>query len=43
MITRRFGRTDHLSTIAIFGTAGLYNGTPEMADQAMEYILDAGD
>jgi len=42
MKTRRFGRTGHMSTIAIFGTAALYNGTPEMADKAMEYILDAG-
>lgn len=42
MLTRRFGRTDHKSTVAIFGTAALYNGTPEMADQAMEQILTAG-
>lgn len=42
MQTRRFGRTGHLSTIAIFGTAALYNGTPEMADQAMQQILAAG-
>jgi aryl-alcohol dehydrogenase-like predicted oxidoreductase len=42
MKTRRFGRTGHMSTIAIFGTAALYNGTPEMTDQAMEYILEAG-
>ena len=42
MQTRRFGRTGHMSTVAIFGTAALYNGTPEMTDQAMKYILAAG-
>jgi len=42
MLTRRFGRTGHLSTVAIFGTAALYNGTPEMTDRAMEQILAAG-
>lgn len=42
MLTRRFGRTEHPSTVAIFGAAALYNGTPEMADQAMELILSAG-
>jgi aryl-alcohol dehydrogenase-like predicted oxidoreductase len=39
MIKRKFGRTGHMSTVAIFGTAALYDGTPEMADKAMEYIL----
>ena len=42
MQTRRFGRTGHQSTVAIFGTAALYTGTPEMTEQAMEYILAAG-
>lgn len=42
MLTRRFGRTEHMSTVAIYGAAALYNGTPEMADQAMEQILAAG-
>ena len=42
MLTRRFGRTGHPSAVAIFGTAALYNGTPEMAEQAMEHILAAG-
>ena len=42
MLTRRFGRTNHASTVAIFGTAALYDGTPEMADKAMEQILAAG-
>jgi aryl-alcohol dehydrogenase-like predicted oxidoreductase len=42
MLTRRFGRTGHLSTVAIFGTAALYTGTPEMTNRAMEQILAAG-
>ena len=42
MLTRRFGRTEHQSTVAIFGAAALYDGTPEMTDRAMQLILDAG-
>jgi aryl-alcohol dehydrogenase-like predicted oxidoreductase len=42
MKKRKFGRTGHLTTIAIFGSAALYEGTPEMTDKAMGYILDAG-
>ncbi|MFC1996444.1 aldo/keto reductase [Chloroflexota bacterium] len=42
MLTRRFGRTEHLSTVAIFGAAALYDGTSEMADKAMEQILVTG-
>ena len=42
MLKRRFGRTGHDSTLAIYGTAALFEGTPEMAEKAMEYILDAG-
>ena len=42
MQTRRFGRTGHMSTIAIYGTAALYVGTPEMAERAMQDILNAG-
>lgn len=42
MDKRRFGRTGHMSTIAIFGAAALYEGTPEMTDKAMEHILTAG-
>jgi aryl-alcohol dehydrogenase-like predicted oxidoreductase len=42
MQTRRFGRTGHKSTVAIFGAAALYTGTPKMADQAMEFIQNAG-
>ena len=42
MEKRKFGLTNHMSTVAIYGAAALYDGTPEMAEQAMEYILDAG-
>ena len=42
MQTRRFGRTGHMSTVAIFGAAALYNGTPAMTDQAMQHVLAAG-
>jgi aryl-alcohol dehydrogenase-like predicted oxidoreductase len=42
MQKRKFGRTNHMSTAAIFGTAALFNGTPEMTDKAMGYILEAG-
>ncbi len=40
MNKRIFGRTGHMSTVAIFGTAALYNGTPEMTNKAMEHILE---
>jgi aryl-alcohol dehydrogenase-like predicted oxidoreductase len=42
METRRFGRTGHMSTVAIFGAAGLSQVTQEVADQAMEQIIAAG-
>ena len=42
MQTRRFGRTGHMSTIAIFGAAALYVGTPEMTERAMQAVLNAG-
>jgi len=42
MQTRRFGRTGHTSTVAIFGAAALYTGTPAMAEQAMQQIMAAG-
>jgi predicted aldo/keto reductase-like oxidoreductase len=42
MLKRKFGRTNHMSTVAIFGAAALSNGTPEMTDKAMGYILEAG-
>ena len=42
MITRKFGRSGHLSTVAIYGAAALYAGDDEMTEKAMHYILDAG-
>lgn len=42
METRPFGRTGHLSTVAIFGAAALSKVTQKQADQAMQLVLDAG-
>jgi len=42
METRRFGRTGHMSTIAIFGAAALGDVSQETADQVMESIIQAG-
>lgn len=42
MQTRRFGRTGHYSTVAIFGGAGLGRVTQDVADRAMEQIIAAG-
>ena len=42
MQTRRFGRTGHLSTVAIFGAAAFWNITQDDADQVMEQVIAAG-
>jgi aryl-alcohol dehydrogenase-like predicted oxidoreductase len=42
MEKRRFGRTGNQSTVAIFGGAGLGRVTQEVADRAMEQIIEAG-
>ncbi|MGB8984224.1 MAG: aldo/keto reductase [Anaerolineales bacterium] len=42
METRRFGRTGHMSTVAIFGAAALGDVSQETADQVMESIIQAG-
>lgn len=42
MEKRRFGRTDHQSTIAIFGTAAFYEISQVEADKAMEKVIAAG-
>jgi aryl-alcohol dehydrogenase-like predicted oxidoreductase len=42
MEKRRFGRTNHMSTVAIFGGAALWDTTPERADAAMEQVIAAG-
>ncbi len=42
MEKRRFGRTGHLSTIAIFGAAAFWDVTQEQADKVMQMVIDAG-
>jgi predicted aldo/keto reductase-like oxidoreductase len=39
MEKRRFGRTGHDSTVAIFGAAAFYDISQDEADQVLEYIL----
>lgn len=42
MEKRKFGRTNHMSTVAIFGGAGLWDTTQDVADRAMEQVITAG-
>jgi aryl-alcohol dehydrogenase-like predicted oxidoreductase len=42
MEKRRFGRTGHMSTVAIFGAAALWDATQAEADAAMEQAIAAG-
>jgi aryl-alcohol dehydrogenase-like predicted oxidoreductase len=42
MEKRRFGRSGHMSTIAIFGGAALWEITQEDADRVMEMVIQAG-
>jgi len=42
MQTRRFGRTGHMSTIAIFGAAAFWEISQSDADQVMEQVIEAG-
>src|SRR5687768_8816641 len=42
METRRFGRTGHMSTVAIFGAAAFSQVSQEDADKAMELIIEGG-
>ncbi len=42
MQTRRFGRTAHMSTVAIFGAAAFWEVTQAEADAAMEKVIAAG-
>ncbi len=42
METRRFGRTGHMSTIAIFGGAAFWQIPQEDADKVMESVIEAG-
>ena len=42
METRRFGRSGHMSTIAIFGAAAFWEISQEDADKVMEQVIEAG-
>jgi predicted aldo/keto reductase-like oxidoreductase len=42
MQTRRFGRTEHESSLAIFGAVALADADPQQTEQAVQMILDAG-
>jgi aryl-alcohol dehydrogenase-like predicted oxidoreductase len=42
METRRFGRTGHMSTVAIFGAAAFWEISQADVDRAMEMIIEAG-
>lgn len=42
MEIRRFGRTDHMSTVAIFGAAAFWEITQEAADRVMGMVIEAG-
>ena len=42
MEIRRFGRTGHMSTVAIFGAAAFYEISQEGADRVMEQVIEAG-
>ena len=42
MKTRRLGRTGHMSTVAIFGTAALWQVTQAEADAVMKRVIAAG-
>lgn len=42
METRRFGRTGHMSTVAIFGAAAFWEISQADADKVMEQVIEAG-
>ncbi|MBK9927556.1 MAG: aldo/keto reductase [Anaerolineales bacterium] len=42
METRRFGRTGHMSTLAIFGGAAFWEISQADADKVMEQVIEAG-
>jgi aryl-alcohol dehydrogenase-like predicted oxidoreductase len=42
MEKRRFGRSGHMSTVAIFGAAAFWDVTQATADQAMAQVVEAG-
>jgi aryl-alcohol dehydrogenase-like predicted oxidoreductase len=42
MQTRRFGRTGHLSTLAIFGAAAFWEISQEQADESLRLVIEKG-
>ena len=42
MEKRRFGRTGHMSTVAIFGAAAFWEISQKDADKVMEQVIEAG-
>lgn len=42
MKKRRFGRTNHESTVAIFGAAAFYKISQKEADHTMELVISSG-
>ena len=42
MQKRAFGRTGHMSSVALFGGAGLKNATQDEADRTLEMLLEYG-
>lgn len=42
MEERRFGRTGHMSSVAIFGAAALAKATQDQADETMKKVIAAG-
>ena len=42
MEKRRFGRSGHMSTVAVFGAAAFYQISQEDADRVMEQVIAAG-
>jgi len=42
METRRLGRTEHLSTVAIFGAAALWDVSQKEANEVMELVISRG-
>src|SRR5512140_694216 len=40
--TRRFGRTEHMSTVAIFGAAAFWEISQPDADRVMELVIASG-
>jgi aryl-alcohol dehydrogenase-like predicted oxidoreductase len=40
--TRRFGRSEHMSTVAIFGAAAFWEISQEQADRVMELVIASG-